>query len=209
MRAFALVLSLTLLAALLPALSTARSATFGAVTEDDLSELGDEALDEIERFVRESKQHFFHSTKFSLAVSMQVVVFHANVLLHRPLVAHRLFPTVNSTSENSTEPASTEHTTQTPVTVTPVTITDPTPTECPPDTTPETTTGEGECSCETGSSTAGLDDEVVIEEEVEYTLSFIVDNTEVPDTTALSTNCSKRKHHKHTHAPTLNVHSHS
>ena len=121
-------------------------------------------------------------------------------------MAHRLFPTVNSTSENSTEPASTEHTTQTPVTVTPVTITDPTPTECPPDTTPDTTTGEGECSCETGSSTAGLDDEVVIEEEVEYSLVFYGDN-EVPDTTASSTNCSKRT--KHTHAHTLNVHSHS
>ena len=76
MRAFALVLSLSLLAALLPALSTARSATFGAVTEDDRSELGDEVLDGIERFVRECKQRFFHSTKFSLAVSMQVVVFH-------------------------------------------------------------------------------------------------------------------------------------
>ena len=218
MRAFALVLSLTLLSALLPALSTARSATFGAVTEDDLSELGDEVLDELERFVRESKHH---STKFSLAVSMQAHnSYIANVLLHRPLVAHRLFPlfpTVNSTSENSTEPASTEHTTQTPVTVTPVTvtpvtvtpvtITDSAPTECPPDTTPITTTGEDECSCGAGSSTAGLDYEVVIEEEVEYSISFYVDNTEVPDTTASTTNCSKRKHHTHTHMHTLHVHS--
>ena len=38
--------------------------------------------------------------------------------------------------------------------------------------TPAPTAGEGACSCGTGSSTTGLDDEVVIEEEVEYKTKF-------------------------------------
>ena len=162
-------------------LSNARSAALHSVTEDELRELGDDVLEEMERFLRESEKftQFNNNNTINVILDEHVVKLKHTLHYSNSLYFGTLFFSVNSTEENST--MTTPTTTQTPDTAA-----SPTEDSCEEDAPVTESTGQaddGDCSCETEFSD---EQEVTIREREEYSVAFYVDTSEPVS------NCTKR-----------------